>query len=145
MKNNIEWEKVLSSQIVFEKCLNDMGAPKPKWYWKYTNFFEFTIPDFFFECKMKYQVLTRGYSDRNVWNMNYDLAELNIKLLTKLRDTSSGYPPQLTEKKWKAILTKMIEGFQAFDDSYYLEDKKSEKKYKEGMKLYAEYFSNLWD
>lgn len=116
------------------------------------EFFRYDIPfmvsDFFFEVKMKWQVLTRGYSDRNVWGMCDDLAELNIKLLTELRDHGSGHPSDLTEKKWKAILTKMIQGFEAhleYDFNVRRKLKKDVKKFEEGMTLYVKYYANLWD
>ena len=79
------------------------------------------------------------------------MATLNIKLLTDLRDRGHGHPSQLTEKKWKAILTKMIEGFEAhlsfselsgFDTKLH---KKATKQFEEGMELYAQWYANLWD
>lgn len=145
MKNkNIDWGKVLSSQEEFNKLtLNHIY--KKKWYEPITYVFEFTIPDFFFDCKMKWQVLTRGYSDRNVWGMCDDLAELNIKLLTELRDHGNGHPSELTEKKWKAILTKMIQGFEAHLEGDWMRSKKNEKKFEEGMALYVKYYANLWN
>lgn len=111
----------------------------------------FMVSDFFFECKMRWQILTRGYSDRNVWAMCDDIAKLNIKLLTELRDNGHGYPGGLTEKKWKKILTKMIEGFEAhlsiielsgFDTKLH---KKATKQFEEGMALYTQWYLSLWD
>lgn len=119
---------------------------------KIYEFFRYDIPfvvkDFLYEIKMKYQLVTRGYSDRNWYGMCDDIAELNIKLLTELRDNGNGYPAGLTEKKWKAILTKMIDGFEAhldYDVNDFKKIKKNEKKFDEGMDLYKEWFPNLWD
>lgn len=153
MKTNIEagttdWGDTLSSQEDFGAYLEKLGHRKLKWYERVYDFFRyditFMISDFLFEVKMKWQVLTRGYSDRNVWGMCDDIAELNIKLLTELRDKGHGYPDGLTEKKWKKILTKMIEGFEAHLD-FCGNDKKNETKFDEGMDLYKQYFANLWD
>lgn len=149
MKKNKEtnWSEVFESQEAFNKEFPHIF--EEKWYEKYTDFFRYTIPfayhDFTFEVKMKWQMLTRGHNDRQVWNFCGQMADLNAKLLTQLRDNGCGYPGDLTEKKWKKILTQMIEGFEAFDEYKYTDDKKAEKKYKLGMELYAKYFPNLWD
>lgn len=151
MKKEMDWGTALSTQEEFDSYLEKLGHRKLKWYERVYDFFRYDIPfmvsDFLFELKMKYQVLTRGYSDRNVWGMCDDLAELNIKLLTALRDKGNGYPDGLTEKKWKKILTKMIEGFEAHieETQFYVQDKKNKKKFEEGMDLYKQYFANLWD
>lgn len=155
MKKEIDWTSVLSTQEDFDKYLGSLGHERLSWYKKVYDFFRYTIPftvgDFLFECKMKYQIVTRGYSDRNVWGLCDDMARLNIKLLTQLRDHGHGYPNGLTEKKWKAILTKMILGFEAH---LILEElsgfntklrKKTEKQFEEGMELYAQWYKNLWD
>lgn len=153
MKKEIDFGTVLSTQEDFDNYLGCLGYEKLSWYEKVYDFFRYTIPcvvgNFLFECKMKYQVLTRGYSDRNVWALCDDMARLNIKLLTQLRDYGHGYPNGLTEKKWKAILTKMIEGFETVGEDTYgfnnATEKKNEKKFKEGMELYAQWYKNLWD
>lgn len=120
---------------------------------KIYEFFRYDVPfvvkDFLYEIKMKYQLVTRGYSDRNVYSMCDDMATLNIKLLTALRDNGHGNPYGLTKKKWKAILTKMIEGFETVDtyswDLSKSQEKKNQKKFEEGMELYAKWYKNLWD
>lgn len=153
MKNNIEagtieWGDTLSSQESFDAYLEKLGHRKLSWYERVYDFFRydvsFMVSDFLFEWKMKWQVVTRGYSDRNVWGMCDDMAVLNIKLLTDLRDKGQGFPDGLTEKQWKKILTKMIEGFEAHLD-FFGDEKKNQKKFDEGMDLYKQYFANLWD
>jgi hypothetical protein len=146
----IDWETSLSSQAGFDKLLDKIKVEVP-WYETIYYKVRYTITDFLYEVKMKYQILTRGYSDRNWYGMCDDIAALNIKLLTALRDNGNGYPNGLTEKKWKAILTKMIEGFDAhlLQSGYFRFDiksyKKAEKKFKDGMELYVKYYHNLWD
>lgn len=157
--NDLEWESVLSSQKSLEEAIKDFNYNHPQSYMEdIYDFFAYTIPfkwnDITYEIKQKYQVLTRGYSDRNVWNMYYDVADLNIKLLTHLRDNSVGHPAELNEKKWNKILTKIIEGFQAVIDkenlryghsTYKKDAAKLDKKFEEGMELYKVWYRHLWD
>lgn len=145
--NKKELETMKTDYVDFLDLYNIEPYP---WYEHYYNIVRYKIEDFLYDCKMEYQVLTRGYSDRNVYNMYYDLAELNIKLLTQLRDTQNGHPSQLTEKSWKKALTKMIEAFETVvnDNPWNLpvtEQIKNTKKFKEGMALYTQHYRDLWD
>lgn len=112
---------------------------KPKWF----------IEDFYYDLKMKSQVLTRGYSDRNMWNYYHDMAELNVKILTKFKKEHVGYPSQLTEKQWDKVLDTIIDGFACIvelDDSYDNKvHKKMVAKFNKGMELYTKWYFNLWD
>jgi hypothetical protein len=141
------------NKITFEDIMN--GYPKETWYTKIYDYFVYTIPyrfnDFRYEIKMKYQLFTKGYNDRQVWGFKTEIAELNVKLLTELRDGKVGHPCGLTQKKWDKILGKIIDGFKAqleIDAMWDLDKKaeaKLEKQWKEGMALYTEWFANLWD
>lgn len=143
----------MKKTITYEDIMN--GYPKETWYSKIYDYFVYTIPyrfnDFRYEFKMKYQLLTKGYCDRQVWGFKSEVAELNVKLLTELRDCKVGYPYGLTQKKWDKILGKIIDGFKAqleldaMWDCNKKEEAKLEKQWKEGMALYTEWYDNLWD
>lgn len=154
MTKKIDFESVFSSQEEFNEKFPPMYTQS--FAEDVYDFFVYTIPrvirEFRFEVKMRYQMLTRGYTDRNVWNMYHDVAKLNIKLLTELRNSHFGSPSNLTEAKWNKVLDKMILGFQSVIDIENLEVnytskeyKKLEKQRKEGMELYVEYYRDLWD
>lgn len=129
--------------------------PKETWYTKIYDYFVYTIPyrfnDFRYEVKMKYQLLTKGYNDRFVWDFKREMADLHIKTLTQLKDQKVGYPSGLTQAKWTKILETIIDGFKAQQeiDAMWDLDRKAEaklqKQWKEGMALYTEWYSNLWD
>ena len=111
----------------------------PKWY----------VIDFIYEVKMKFQLFSKGYNERMVYSFCDYMTDLNLKLLKDLKKTKHGFPSQLTEKKWDKILGQMIEGFEAQVTSRDVftvkEYNKLDKKFKDGMKLYVEYYNNLWD
>lgn len=74
------------------------------------------------------------YLSKKIWN--------GLKLFKKL---SMSHPINLTEKKWDKILDQMIEGFDlmANDDMWDMDEKKNKKAHK-ALKLFAEYYTNLW-
>jgi len=104
--------------------------------------------------KLKYFIQRgkRGYSDRDLWDFSSYLADMVSKGLRQLRKESLGYPIMLTEKEWNIILDKMIAGFRAtikMDsltiDNYWQKYPKLEKARNEGLKLFIQYFGDLWD
>lgn len=141
------------NKITFEDIME--GYPKDTWYTKIYDYFAYTIPyrfnDFRYEFKMKYQLLTKGYNDRQVWGFKTEMAELTVKLLTELKERKVGHPYGLTQKKWDKILGMIIDGFKAqieLDNDWELtpkQIKKLEDTWKVGMVLYTEWFANLWD
>jgi len=107
--------------------------------------------------KRLYQSLTRGWNDSDCWNLDVTIAKFIIPRLKRFKEIKYEYPAEFiindrytwnTEasaiNKWNEILDKMI---LAFD----LEIKKcngekvDEEKIKEGLELFAKYYSKLWD
>lgn len=86
----------------------------------------------------------QGWDDSDIWSLDCTLAKLILPRLKRLREIHCGYPYNLTEEKWNTILDKMIIAF-----SWYQSEerwcKKELQEIKEGMSLFAEYYSNLWD
>jgi len=147
-KNKIDWEKVLGSQKDFNDF--DFDFEYKLTLMDYLDIYVlYPLRDFNYEVKMKYQILTRGYSDRMVYGFCDYMTDLKLQLLKELKKNKQGHPPRLTGKKWDVVLGQIIEGFEAqvaLRDVFTVKEyNKLDKKFKEGMKLYAEHYKNLWD
>lgn len=119
------------------------------------------LRDYIYKLKELYRLVTRGYTNYDVYEMHHAHSVRMIKLLTHLRDNNVGYPSELTEKKWNNILNDIIDGFQAsieigdieYDIEYYhkngewdyTEYNELDKKFKKGMRLFTKHYRNLWD
>jgi len=78
-------------------------------------------------------------------------------MLAHLREFSHGFPAELTEDEWTAILTKIEDGFIAsrrmHDFEYEIKDGESvmpqyeadKKIFEEGMDLLKQWYFSLWD
>ena len=160
MKEEEEWKKE-------HPLLSFPGAVK--------DFFIYTIPGRFsdtkFELGKAWQRAVRGYDDSMVWNHHSWHSEYTAKMLRQLAAEKHGCPGNLWDgkkkddecHKWKKTLIEIAEGFEAataIDDmDWFTEDKNGEydkkvsekkravleKKFDKGMKLYVEYYQNLWD
>ncbi len=91
----------------------------------------------------------RGYSDRDVWSIDYYLAHWMPEALKQLERTKHGTPIGMTPKGWSTRLRIIREGFEAVKE---LGDTPNHERYQElkrkmdkGLKLFGEYFLNLWD
>jgi len=110
------------------------------------------IKNFFENIKWFWQRGKRGYSDRDLWNLDEYLTDLFISALRYLRKNHYGYPPLITDEEWNGILDKMIAGFVANkvikNDSLNLNKKEIkllQGKFKTGMALLSEWYNYLWD
>ena len=64
---------------------------------------------FFRTFKWAWQRATRGYSDRDTWNLDTYLVNLLITSLSQFRTETMGYPGYMeSEEEWYAILDKII-------------------------------------
>lgn len=115
----------------------------------------------------------RGWADCDVWSFDSYLNKIIISGLKRLKENHQGCPSDLWDEyavnqechKWYFIIDEMIQGFEAADTivnghcmyfseidngmmEYRLDKEQLEnlsKKYKRGMKLFSEYYLNLWD
>lgn len=150
MKKEIEENKIIFTDD-FLKDLKWLGSFR----YKLLHF----IPDSIREIKWAFQRAIRGYSNKDVWSIDYFLCDIMPKMLRKLAKDSFGCPTDLYDNKnkedechkWLKVLEKMAEGFEAgqkindmdFDNEQ--ERKKLEKKFDKGMDLFKKYFFSLWD
>ena len=88
------------------------------------------------------------FDDSEMWSLDYTLACFILPRLKRLREVKHGYPSELNSfEEWTAILDKMILGFELIvnDDTYPNKAMSYQAKVNESLKLFAEYFQNLWD
>ena len=107
--------------------------------------------------KLAKQRIKRGYNDEDVWNLDNYFLEVFIPALKQLRDTKHGIPTifcydedgneiddDVAEKAWNTELNKMIGHFEAIQ-LYDGDGNENQHHIDEGMKLFAKYFTCLWD
>ncbi len=114
----------------------------------------------------------RGYSDLDCWNFHNYLARVISEGTEQLRKQKTGYPTELTPKKWDTILKKISEGFELIqedrmgyttiedynkDEKFikrmkrkkenrkFFPSKSNVKKVEKGFNLFSKYFAHLWD
>lgn len=111
--------------------------------------------------KWAIQKLFRGYSRRDLWSLDYHLAELILpRLIAFKKSKRNGVPGCLCKvdgtdqdfeaegKQWEEILDKMILAFEFIvkDDWKSIEELvERDKKIEEGIQLFGKYFRALWD
>ena len=106
------------------------------------------VKDFFREIKWFIQRGKRGYADCDVWDFDSYLSRVIANGVRELKD-GTGYPADLSVRKWNTTLEKIAVGFEAqvkLPDFPTREDeKKLLVKAKIGMELFQKYFKSLWD
>jgi hypothetical protein len=96
--------------------------------------------------KHRYQKITRGFSDDETWSLDVTIADFVIPRLKRYKQLANGYPPDLTEKKWKSYQNEMIWAFEHLQKDMYLASdwKKKGERMKNGLALFAKYLPSLW-
>lgn len=98
--------------------------------------------------KQKWQKLTRGYSDEELWNLDGTICKWLLPRLKTFKEKTIGYPPTLSSpKEWNGILEKIILALELYNSD--LPDSPEQariegKQIKEGFELFGKYFCNLW-
>lgn len=97
--------------------------------------------------KMKYQKVTRGYTDYEIWNLDCTFIDWTLPRLKMFKCKNKCHPIDLTAEEWDIILDKMIKAFELYrqepgDDITQL--KKDNRAIEEGFKLFGERMRNLW-
>ena len=164
----------MDSKDYFKKMNEELDKRKKwPWYVLFTvEFYEFlryrlitTIQDLPDTIKWKYQSLTKGYSDPDLWNLNYFIVN---KVRQPLKDFvryqeehGHSLPMDFAEHpaEWLVVLAKMEYAFDAtwreeHEEDYYddvikpmtpEQSKVHNKKIEEGMCLFGKYMLDLWD
>jgi len=88
-----------------------------------------------------------GFDDRDLWSLDHTIVKFVLPRLIRFREVASGYPGNLTEKKWNKILDQMIYSMKAICDEWEntaIGAQDEEKKINRGLYLFGKYFRGLW-
>jgi len=118
----------------------------------------FTLHNYTQFFSIKWQRMTRGYADVDLWNMNDTLAYLLHEMAADFTETHHGCPFGTTSEEYQEQLIVMVSGFEAMYEmlseegmpdyntpeyKVWIADK--ETRWEVGMKIFKEEFSGLWD
>lgn len=102
------------------------------------------------KIKFKFQEIIYGFSDCDLWNLDFTLAKYILPRLIKFKKINRmSYPSCFkSSEEWHNILDKMI-----FSFNYIANDRNSDlknilkdsKKVQKGLELFGKYFQGLWD
>ena len=105
--------------------------------------------------KWRWQKLIRGYSDVNVWNLFMHVTRHALPPLRQLRERHGGYVEELGEAGWDRALDDIIAAFEEIErtdghpGSRYNDgdgfDEAAYDRTRNGLRLFGEYFLDLWD
>ena len=123
----------------------------------------YRVKDFFKylprKIKWFYQRGKRGYSDNDVWDLDYWFLNVIVPMLKQLNKSNISYPANLTMEEWHRILNKMIFYFTEAKEEkinynnikhkYFQREKELDlyrnKKKQQAFTLFSKYFWHLWD
>ena len=99
-----------------------------------------------YKVKMRYQKLTRGYSDEEIWNLDITICKFIAPRLKALMETTQCYPYKFKSlAQWKKELKRIICGLNiVVDDKYYNISDKDMIKVNYALKGLSENFVHLW-
>lgn len=92
------------------------------------------------------QKCTRGFSDKDTWNIDVTVAKFVLPRLKRFKELTNGHPHEITWEEWIEILDKIIYSFEmaSDDDKYYGLNITENEKVQEGFALFGAYYTSLW-
>lgn len=126
---------------------------------KHPKYYKIKIEEFFKGIKWKFQRAHRGYSDCDLWSINYWFLDTFPRML---RDFSKGLhssPCNTTSGEWEDIIERMAITLERSSPYYWTNQlpddyssdqlvecfKKAEKHWNMFIDMFKEYFYDLWD
>jgi|GEM_PF-2411052 len=102
--------------------------------------------------RFMHQRVTRGFSDRDLWDLDGYLAGVIAGASEELRKVAHGHPVETTPEEWDAILRAIATGFAGYHDQRF-EDFDAhldalgnpESSYNRAWDLFRQYFPSLWE
>ncbi len=94
----------------------------------------------------------RGFSDRELWDLDNTIAEFILPRLKRFKNKHDLYPGDSAKEEWDKNIDLMIEAFEMIlneddyihNDDYVKSIKNYNDKIKKGLKIFSENFMNLW-
>ena len=120
------------------------------------------VRDYYWQVRYAFQRMFKGYDVVDTFEMFYSFISRYRKVFKDYKEHHWGYPGELTNEEWEAIIDKMIHCLDMMDEQYLekflLEDMPEKyvvspistyeimEHYKnEFFELFSKYFYNLWD
>lgn len=96
--------------------------------------------------KYKWQRITRGFSDKELWNLDITIAKFIYPRLERLIDYQHGYPAEFTEEEWNEVLKRMIRAFKIISsDDFWDMDVEKKCVIESGLDFFRKHYFSLWD
>lgn len=95
----------------------------------------------------KQQREERGFDDTELWNLDSTIAQFILPRLKRFKEMTDKYPnPDFSSmEEWNEALDKMIGAFHFMvEEKYGCFDGPMFEDAEEGLRLFAQYFGNLW-
>jgi hypothetical protein len=90
----------------------------------------------------------RGFDDTETWALDAAFAKFAIPRLKAFKERHICHPPSITFEQWDEIIQKMIDGFEEAltrDDTTERRGHEwDHAKVQEGLRLFAEWYGDLW-
>jgi hypothetical protein len=107
------------------------------------------------DLKFLKQRVVRGWDDSETWSLDFTVAKFMLPRLIRFKELKCGYPCNLTNEEWDAILDEMIwllqyhvdhceEGTAKSIRKYDISSDEFSNRYEKASKLFGEYFGSLW-
>lgn len=98
------------------------------------------------EACFLWQKITRGWTDKETWSLDYSLAQYIAPRLKRFKELNNGFPYGLSSEEWDGILDKMIFAFEFLgsEERWDNNNKDEWKDVQEGIDLFAKYYFDLW-
>ena len=97
------------------------------------------------KLKFWWQRRTRGWDDRDTWNLDIAISEFVIPRLERFRELTICHPPDLTMEKWQDMMGDMIYGLKW--GAVLIEDLGNAPDWarvERGLKAFSERYRDLW-
>lgn len=96
-----------------------------------------------------FQRRIRGWDDRELWNLDSTFARYMLPRLKRFKETTDGYPGELTEQQWDAILEEIIWSLEYILGDQWHEDhtqwELNEARCSAGCELLGKWMRGMWD
>lgn len=90
--------------------------------------------------------IEKDEDEEQLWNLDVTISRFILPRLKAYRTTVKGYPATLESMDlWYEILDKMIIAMNICANEPFPLDTETDQKVKDGLDLFAKYFTNLWN
>ena len=97
------------------------------------------------KIKYLYQYLTRGWSDKDLWSLDYTTAKFLLPRLKRFKKVTTSYPGNLSFEEWQHKLDNMIITFEIIANGDGFNPSEEEcVNINKGLDDFREWFLHLW-